>query len=88
MSVDVDIVIVGAGAAGIAAAPRLTPTPLSVLLLEATGRIGRMALSRSEMRLELLGQGGGLAPCTEENSAESRASSLRRAEQEFPPAAP
>jgi monoamine oxidase len=43
MSADVDVVIVGAGAAGIAAARRLAPTRLSVLLLEATARIGGRA---------------------------------------------
>ena len=43
MSADIDVVIVGAGAAGIAAARRLAPTPLSVLLIEATARIGGRA---------------------------------------------
>jgi monoamine oxidase len=43
MSADIDVVIVGAGAAGIAAARRLAPTPLSVLLVEASARIGGRA---------------------------------------------
>jgi monoamine oxidase len=40
---EVDVVIVGAGAAGIAAARRLARTRLSVLLVEATARIGGRA---------------------------------------------
>ncbi|WP_294532740.1 FAD-dependent oxidoreductase [uncultured Rhodoblastus sp.] len=43
MSADIDVVIVGAGAAGIAAARRLAPTMLSVLLIEATARVGGRA---------------------------------------------
>lgn len=43
MSADFDIVIVGAGAAGIAAARRLAPTPLSTLLVEAAARPGGRA---------------------------------------------
>ncbi len=38
-----DVVIVGAGAAGIAAARRLAGARLSVLLIEATARIGGRA---------------------------------------------
>lgn len=43
MSADLDVVIVGAGAAGVAAARRLGLSRLSVLLLEATARIGGRA---------------------------------------------
>ena len=43
MSAEFDIVIVGAGAAGIAAARRLAPTPLSTLLVEAAARPGGRA---------------------------------------------
>lgn len=43
MSHQVDVVIVGAGAAGIAAARALTGRPLSLLLLEAGDRIGGRA---------------------------------------------
>jgi monoamine oxidase len=40
MSADVDVVIVGGGAAGIGAARRLAASKLSTLLLEATSRLG------------------------------------------------
>ena len=43
MSADFDIVIVGAGAAGIGAARKLSSAPLSVLLVEASARIGGRA---------------------------------------------
>ena len=43
MSTDADVVIVGAGAAGIAAARRLATSGLSAMLLEATARIGGRA---------------------------------------------
>src|SRR5215472_14375297 len=43
MSADVDVVIVGAGAAGIAAARRLTTSGLSAMMLEATARVGGRA---------------------------------------------
>ena len=43
MSTDADVVIVGAGAAGIAAARRLATSGLSAMVLEATGRIGGRA---------------------------------------------
>ena len=43
MSTNADIVIVGAGAAGIAAARRLATSGLSAMVLEATGRIGGRA---------------------------------------------
>ena len=43
MSTDADVVIVGAGAAGIAAARRLATSGLSAIVLEATGRIGGRA---------------------------------------------
>lgn len=43
MGDDVDVAIVGAGAAGIAAARRLASSPLSSMVLEATARIGGRA---------------------------------------------
>ena len=43
MSSDADVVIVGAGAASIAAARRLAMSGLSAMVLEATGRIGGRA---------------------------------------------
>jgi monoamine oxidase len=43
MSTDADVVIVGAGAAGIAAARRLATSRLSGMMLEATARIGGRA---------------------------------------------
>ena len=43
MTTNADIVIVGAGAAGIAAARRLATSGLSAIVLEATGRIGGRA---------------------------------------------
>jgi cation diffusion facilitator CzcD-associated flavoprotein CzcO len=39
MSADVDVVIIGAGAAGIAAARRLAASHLSAIVLEATARV-------------------------------------------------
>ena len=43
MSTDADVVIVGAGAAGIAAARRLAASGLSAMALEATARVGGRA---------------------------------------------
>ena len=43
MAVDVDVVIIGAGAAGIAAARRLAASHLSAIVLEATARVGGRA---------------------------------------------
>jgi monoamine oxidase len=43
MSTNADIVVVGAGAAGIAAARRLATSGLSAMVLEATARIGGRA---------------------------------------------
>jgi len=43
MSTDADVVIVGAGAAGIAAARRLAASGLSAMVLEATARVGGRA---------------------------------------------
>src|SRR5947208_1911781 len=40
---EADVVIIGAGAAGVAAASRLAATPLRVLVLEARDRIGGRA---------------------------------------------
>ena len=45
MAGDFDVVVVGAGAAGLAAARRLTATSLSVMVLEARSRIGGRAHS-------------------------------------------
>src|SRR5215468_4257532 len=43
MSANVDVVIVGAGAAGVAAARRLKTSGLSAMMLEATARVGGRA---------------------------------------------
>ena len=43
MTTDVDVVIIGAGAAGIAAARRLAASHLSAIVLEATARVGGRA---------------------------------------------
>ncbi|MFZ5727773.1 MAG: flavin monoamine oxidase family protein [Pseudomonadota bacterium] len=51
-----DVVVVGAGAAGIAAAARLSRSPLSVVVLEGQGRIGGRAhtlLARTDLPLDL-----------------------------------
>jgi monoamine oxidase len=53
MSTDVDVVIVGAGAAGAAAARRLAESGLSVMLLEATARVGGRAWTYSIADLPL-----------------------------------
>ena len=55
MSADADVVIVGAGAAGIAAAGRLAATQLSSIVLEATARVGGRAWTCdvAGMRLDL-----------------------------------
>ena len=55
MTSDYDIVIVGAGAAGVGAARRLAGTGLAVLVLEATARVGGRALTRTvrDMPLDL-----------------------------------
>jgi monoamine oxidase len=45
MSTDVDVVIIGAGAAGIAAARRFAASGLSVTLLEASARVGGRAFT-------------------------------------------
>jgi monoamine oxidase len=55
MTPDHDVVIVGAGAAGVGAARRLGETGFSVLLLEATARVGGRALTHTlrDMPLDL-----------------------------------
>jgi monoamine oxidase len=55
MSADVDVVIIGAGAAGIAAARRLAASHLSATVLEATARVGGRAwtFEVAGMRLDL-----------------------------------
>jgi monoamine oxidase len=47
VSADVDVVIIGGGAAGIAAARRLSRTRLTTLLLEAESRVGGRAYTQS-----------------------------------------
>jgi monoamine oxidase len=55
MSADADIVIVGAGAAGISDARRLALSSLSSIVLEATARVGGRAwtFDVAGMRLDL-----------------------------------
>ena len=53
MSADVDIVIVGGGAAGVAAARRLAGSGLTTLLLEAGSRLGGRACTQETRGLEL-----------------------------------
>ena len=55
MAADVDVVIIGAGAAGIAAARRLAASHLSTIVLEATARVGGRAWTCevAGMRLDL-----------------------------------
>ena len=48
MSVDADIIIVGAGAAGLAAAIELQSTNLTFLIVEARNRIGGRAYTDQE----------------------------------------
>ena len=50
MSDDVDVVIIGAGTAGIAAARRLAASHLSAIVLEATARSTGVALRRTGVR--------------------------------------
>jgi monoamine oxidase len=58
LSTDVDIVIVGGGAAGVGAARRLAGSGLSTLLLEATSRLGGRACTQEIRGLDLdLGAG-------------------------------
>jgi monoamine oxidase len=55
MSSEFDVVIVGAGAAGVGAARRLAGTSLSTLLIEASGRVGgRACTARRAIRVALL----------------------------------
>lgn len=53
MIADVDIVIVGGGAAGVGAARRLAGSGLSTLLLEASSRLGGRALTQEVRGLDL-----------------------------------
>jgi monoamine oxidase len=55
MTANPDVVIVGAGAAGIAAARQLAASPLSTIVLEATARVGGRAWTHdiANMRLDL-----------------------------------
>src|ERR1700722_19051268 len=55
MAADVDVAIIGAGGAGIAAARRLAASHLSAMLLEATARVGGRAWTCevAGMRLDL-----------------------------------
>ena len=55
MVADVDVVIIGAGAAGIAAARQLAASHLSAIVLEATARVGGRAWTCevAGMRLDL-----------------------------------
>jgi len=50
---DTDVVVIGAGAAGVAAARRLGGTPLTVRVLEARGRIGGRAWTKEVAGLPL-----------------------------------
>lgn len=53
MPSEVDVVIVGAGAAAVGAARRLAQTSLSALLIEASGRVGGRAQTESFLGLPL-----------------------------------
>ena len=53
MSADVDIVIVGGGAAGVGAARRLADSGLSTLVLEAGSRLGGRACTQEFRGLDL-----------------------------------
>ncbi len=55
MSTEYDVIIIGAGAAGVGAARRLAGTSLSTLLIEASGRVGGRAFTQniSGMPLDL-----------------------------------
>ena len=55
MAADVDVVIIGAGAAGIAAARRLAASHLLAIVLEATARVGGRAWTGdvAGMRIDL-----------------------------------
>jgi monoamine oxidase len=53
MSTDVDVVIIGGGAAGIGAARRLVQSELSILLLEASAGLGGRALTHEVSGLAL-----------------------------------
>lgn len=53
MSADIDVVIVGGGAAGIGAARRLAASGLSVVLIEATSRLGGRAWTHEVSGLPL-----------------------------------
>ena len=53
MTPDHDIVIVGAGAAGVGAARRLAATGLSILVLEATARVGGRAWTETHRDMPL-----------------------------------
>jgi len=50
VSAEVDVAILGAGAAGIAAARRLIARGVGVLLIEARDRIGGRAVTRTTAR--------------------------------------
>jgi len=55
MTPDYDVIVIGAGAAGVGAARRLAGTGLSVLILEATTRVGGRAFTQTvrDMPLDL-----------------------------------
>src|SRR5215204_4229193 len=81
---DIDVAVIGAGAAGIAAARRLTGTGLSVRVLEARDRVGGRAwtLRRDGLPLDL---GCGWLHSADENEWASSARTLGLGIDETPP---
>jgi monoamine oxidase len=72
MDADVDVVIVGTGAAIVAEARRLAPTRLWILLIEATARIGGRAWTCDVGGLPSTSAANGSIPSTEIHGHASR----------------
>ena len=71
MTVNPDVVIVGAGAAGIAATRQLAASALSTIVLEATARVGGRAWTHdiANMQLDLAADGFTLLTATPETAS-------------------